>query len=78
MELKSILDKIDIELKIRGYSKESIRMYKFYNKKFFEFIEKDYSKVLEDDIKYFISEKINEGASPRSIILIKSSLFFLL
>ena len=76
MELKSILDKIDMELKIRGYSKESIKMYKFYNKKFFEFIEKDYSEVLEDDIKYFISEKINEGASPRSIILIKSSLFF--
>ena len=76
MELKSILDKIDMELKIRGYSKESIRMYKFYNKKFFEFIEKDYAEVLEDDIKYFISEKINEGASPRSIILIKSSLFF--
>ena len=76
MELKSILDKIDMELKIRGYSKESIRMYKFYNKKFFEFIEKDYAEVLEEDIKYFISEKINEGASPRSIILIKSSLFF--
>ena len=76
MDISEILRKIETELKLRGFSKETIRMYKFYNKSFLKFIQKEPSKISEDDIKYFLSEKINNGVSSTSLVLIKASILF--
>ena len=73
---EEILQKIEIELKLRGFSKDTIKMYKFYNKKFFEFIEKDIDKITNDDLKLFLAENLNKGNSNKSLILIKSALLF--
>ncbi len=68
--------KLETELKLRGFSENTINSYIFYNKKFLEFCKKEPLEVKEDDIKNFIAHKISEGASPRTVVLIQSALRF--
>jgi site-specific recombinase XerD len=79
-ELEKILKKIEIELKLKGFSNETIKMYKFYNKKFFEFIqeeeERKFSEITNDDLKLFLVENLNKGNSAKSLVLIKAALLF--
>jgi integrase/recombinase XerD len=71
------LQKLENELKIRGFSDKTIKMYVFYNKKFLEFVGKPPEQVNEDDIKAFIAKKLENGTSTKSILLIKAALKFL-
>ncbi len=71
-----MLKKLETELKIRGYSKETQKIYLYHNKNFIEFIKKEPKDVEEDDLKLYLAEKITEGLDPKSISLIKSSLLF--
>lgn len=70
------LKKLESELKIRGASEKTLKMYIFYNKKFLEFINKNPEEITEDDIKFFIAKMIEKGMAPKSIVLIKSALKF--
>jgi integrase/recombinase XerD len=70
------LQKLENELKLRGFSERTVKMYLFYNRKFLEFINKDSDQVTEEDIKLFIASKMNAGTSAKSIVLIKSALRF--
>jgi len=70
------LQKLENELKLRGFSDRTFQMYMFYNQKFLEYIKKDPEQVTEDDIKAFIASKLNEGISSKSIVLIKAALKF--
>jgi site-specific recombinase XerD len=75
--INKILKKIETELKLRGFSSQTIKMYKLYNRHFLEFSEINPQEVSEDDIKLYLAEKISEkNASPRTIGLIKSALLF--
>lgn len=77
MNLEEILKKIDTEIKLRGFSRQTSKMYLLYNRQFLQFIKKEPSNVTEDDIKAFLAEKISEdGLGERSIALIKSALVF--
>ncbi len=68
--------KLETELKLRGFSENTINSYIFYNKKFLEFCRKEPLEVREDDVKKFIAHKISEGANPKTIVLIQSALRF--
>ncbi|MDA3855553.1 MAG: tyrosine-type recombinase/integrase [Candidatus Woesearchaeota archaeon] len=70
------LKKIETELKLRGFSPQTIKMYKLYNRHFLVYIEKDPKEIVEDDVKLYLSEKLGKGLSARSIALIKSAIVF--
>ncbi len=72
-----MLEKLETELKLRGSSPETIKTYKFYNKKFLEFINKNPENVDEDDIKKYLSHLISKDLSNSTISLVKSALVFL-
>lgn len=68
--------RLETELKLRGFSKNTISSYIFYNKKFLEFCRKEPIEVEEDDVKNFIAQKISEGVNPKTVVLIQSALRF--
>lgn len=71
------LKKLETELKLRGFSKQTARMYLFYNRKFLKYIRKTPENVTEDDIREYLAHKISEHSlSNASISLIKASLKF--
>ncbi|HEY9205719.1 MAG TPA: site-specific tyrosine recombinase/integron integrase [Candidatus Methanoperedens sp.] len=73
----SNLKKLETELKLRGFSKQTSKMYLFYNTKFLEFIKKSPDDVEEDDIREFLAHKMSDHSlSNASIALIKASLKF--
>ena len=68
------LKKLEVELKLRGFSKNTIEAYLRYNKKFLEYI-KD-SKVSEEKIKEYLAELISKGLSAKSLNLVRAALLF--
>ncbi len=71
------LRKLRTELKLRGFSSQTSRMYLFYNNKFIEYIKKPPEEVTPDDIKEFLAHKMSDHSlSNASITLIKASLKF--
>ena len=74
--MEEILSQIKTELKLRGFSDETIRMYNFYNKSFFIFIKKNIKDIDENDVKLYLAEKLNGGLSAKSCVLIKSAILF--
>lgn len=71
------LKKLSTELKLRGFSPQTAKMYMFYNRKMLEYIKKQPEEITEDDIKDFLAYKLSEGSlSNSSIALIKAALKF--
>ena len=75
MDLSSVLRQIDTEIKLRGFSKQTSKMYVLYNKQFLEYIEKEPKDIDESDIKLFLADKM-DALSAKSIGLIKAALIF--
>ncbi len=76
-DLNPALKKLQTELKLRGFSGQTSRMYLYYNNKFIEYIKKSPENVTEDDIKEFLAHKMSDHSlSTASITLIKASLKF--
>lgn len=71
-----LLDKLEVELKIRGYSQKTIKAYLIHNRKFLEFIKKDPEDITTDDIKPYIAH-LSDKVSSKSMNLVLSSLAFL-
>ena len=46
----NMLDKLETELKIRGFSQKTLSAYIFHNQKFLDFIKKKPEDITEDDI----------------------------
>jgi integrase/recombinase XerD len=77
VELPPVLKKLETELKLRGFSKQTSKVYLFYNRKFLEFIKKNPEEITDDDIKEFLASKISDDLlSNSSVGLIKASLKF--
>lgn len=75
--LNQILKKIEVEIKLRGFSKLTAKMYILYNKEFLTRYNFEPNNVTEDDIKFYLAEKLtNENLSTKSISLIKAALMF--
>jgi len=72
-----MLDKLETELKIRGFSKQTIDAYLFHTKKFMDYTKKEPQSVTEDDAKKYIAYLMTERKyRPSSVNLALSSLKF--
>lgn len=72
------LKKLETELKIRGFSKETIKAYKRHNAGFLNFINKNPELISEDDIKSYLAHLVSDKKlSPSSVALARSSILFL-
>ena len=71
-----ILKKLEIEMKLRGFSANTIDSYLLYNQKFLEYNKKSPEDVTEDDIKEFMVHKMEDSVSNGSLSYIKSALKF--
>jgi integrase/recombinase XerD len=77
MEQAELLKKLETELKIRGFSPETLKAYLFHNSKFFLFIGKKPNLIEEDDIKLYLANLISDKAlSASSVALARSALLF--
>ncbi len=74
--MEQSIQKLETELKLRGFSDTTVKTYVFYTQKFLEFVNKVPDKITEDDIKSFLSEKISNNMSSSSIALLRASLAF--
>ncbi len=71
------LKKLETELRLRGFSMQTSKMYLFYNRKFLDFMKKSPEDIEEDDIREFLAYKMSDDSlSNASIALIKASLKF--
>ena len=72
-----MLDKLETELKIRGFSKRTIDSYLYHNKKFLDFVKKEPASVTENDAKLYIAHLMSDKKyKPSSINLALSSIKF--
>ena len=72
-----MLDKLDTELKIRGFSRRTIDTYIFHARKFLDFIKKEANSATEEDAKKYVAHLMaNNKYRPSSISLALSSLKF--
>src|SRR3989338_418512 len=72
-----MFDKLETELKIRGFSKRTVDAYVYNAKKFLEFTKKELQAVDEDDAKKYIAYLMTElKYRPSSVNLALSSLKF--
>ena len=74
---KEMLDKLETELKIRGFSKRTVESYGYHSKNFMNFIKKEPNQVTEDEAKKYLAYLMSERKySSRSVNLALSSLKF--
>lgn len=76
-ENKNILDKLETELKIRGFSTRTVDSYLYHNKNFLNFIKKEPNLIDENDAKKYMAYLIaDRKLKPKSVNLVLSSLKF--
>lgn len=71
-----ILDKLEQELKIRGFSERTVRTYLFHNARFLDFVKKGPEEVEEPDVKKYMAYLLEQKQKPSSVSLMLSSLKF--
>ena len=77
MEQEDFLKKLGIELKIRGFSQETVKSYTRHNADFIKFIKKAPDSATEDDLKSYLAYLISDKKlSSSSVALVRSALLF--
>ncbi len=77
MMINEHLKKLSTEIKLRGFSPHTAKMYLFYNQKLLDYTKKKPEDITEDDIKDFLAYKFSDKSlSNASIALIKAALKF--
>ena len=72
-----MLDKLETELKIRGFSERTVSTYLFHNRRFLDFVKKDVKDIIEDDAKRYIAYLMSHRKlKPSSVNIALSSLKF--
>ena len=61
MEIENILRQIETEIKLRGFSAKTVKMYILYNKQFLERKLIEPQQVTEADIKQYLAEKMTDA-----------------
>lgn len=72
MDKKEALEKLSTELKLKGLSDKTVKVYAFFNEKFFNSLNKPVEQATEDDAKKFLVQIIEK--SPRTRALATSAL----
>jgi integrase/recombinase XerD len=60
MKIKEGLEKLETELKLRGFTAKTLQAYMFHNQKFLEFTKKKIADITEDDIKRFMAHLMSD------------------
>ncbi len=77
MDKKEVIQRIETELRLQGKSKQTIKMYSFYNVGFLDYINKDAELVEENDIKQYLASLLSDkGNDAASVALARSALRF--
>jgi len=72
-----MLEKLETELKLKGFSDKTVSSYLFHNQKFLDFIKKDPENIKQDDIKSYLAYLISDKKlKPSSINLVLCTLKF--
>lgn len=73
-----MLDKLETELKLRGFSERTLSAYLDNNKRFLEFVKKPVEEISQDDVKTYTAHLIAEKKlKPATVSLMLSSLKFM-
>lgn len=73
-----MINKLKIELQIRGFSEKTIKAYIFHNQRFLNFVKKEPNEINEDDIKFYMAYLFAEKKQkPTSVNLVLSALKFM-
>ena len=76
-EIDDNLKALNVEMRLRGMSKQTSKIYLFYNVKFLEYIQKYPKDITEEDIKDFLAYKLSDDVMTNSsVALVKASLKF--
>ena len=76
-DINKVLKQIRTEIKLRGFSIATSKMYVLYNKQFLQRTNLEPKDVTLEDIKEYLAEKMtDENLSAKSIGLIKAALLF--
>ncbi len=76
MNTQDFLKKLETELKIRGFSINTVKAYLFHNNKFLDFIKKNPEEISEDNIKEYLAHLIERPLSNRTVALARASITF--
>lgn len=71
-----MLQEFESELRLRGFSQQTIKTYLMQTKLFLDYIKKDPKEIIEQDIKAYLSSLIASKMQPRSLALKKAALKF--
>ena len=72
----NFLKKLEIELRIRGFSENTLKTYLTQNQLFFDYIKKSPDEIEEDDIKSYFSHLKLNNISNKTLSLKKAALTF--
>ena len=78
-EFSNQLVEFKTELKLRGFSQYTQKMYTLYMKQFIKYCSEEsiqQHEILEQTIKLFLAQKLESGISPRTLGLVKAALLF--
>lgn len=77
LEALEFIKKLETELKIRGFSQETVKSYSYHNSRFLIFLGKQPDLAQEDDVKLFLANLIaDKSLSPASVALARSAILF--
>ncbi|MBS3117507.1 tyrosine-type recombinase/integrase [Candidatus Woesearchaeota archaeon] len=77
LDFRKDLKSLETELKLRGFSKETVKTYLYHNEVFLKSVKKKPKEINEKDIKaYLVHLLADKNAHPRTISLKKSALKF--
>ena len=72
-----MLNNLETELKLRGFTNKTVSAYKYHNQKFLDFTKKEPKSISQDDIKSYLAFLLSEKAlKPASVNLTLSALKF--
>ena len=76
MKKEVLLEKLGVEIKIRGYSNKTLDAYMWHVQRFLDYIKKNPNKITKDDIKAYLAYLIDNNQTSRSRNLALCSLRF--
>ncbi len=79
VEYANQISEFRTELKLRGFSLHTQKMYVLYFKQLLEYIVEEninFENINESIVKLFLAQKLEQGISPRTLGLVKASLLF--
>ncbi|MEK6940814.1 MAG: site-specific tyrosine recombinase/integron integrase [Nanoarchaeota archaeon] len=71
-----MLNNLETELQLRGFSENTIKTYKNHVKQFIKTYKQELEHLGEDDIKSYFAEQIRNKVAPRTIIVKQAALKF--